>query len=99
MANKVLVHSIQIHPTELQQPAPPKRGLSSFGSSLPIFEVGIEQPRDLFRVLPSTQGCLPLDCPKFDISACQSGPAWDLAEVIFRPRSAVLCLLGGLGNA
>ena len=36
MAHKVLVHSIQIHPTELQQPAPPKRGLSSFGSSLRV---------------------------------------------------------------
>jgi hypothetical protein len=30
MAHKALVHSIQIHPTELQQPAPPKRGLLSF---------------------------------------------------------------------
>ena len=53
MAHKVLVHSIQIHPTELQQPAPPKRGLLSFGSSL------------RFRVMAIAVGCTWLRLPAF----------------------------------
>ena len=71
MAHKVLVHSIQIHPTELQQPAPPKRGLLSFGSrEASVSEVDLRGAVSLDAIHSSIHSAGLTACfRKFDISA------------------------------